>query len=159
MTDERPMIGRRSRVTMHFELGIAGGPVADSTFDDDPITFRMGDGTLVEGLEMALLGLHEGEEHAVEIEPALAFGYRDPGNVHDLPRKDFPADIEPEPGLVIDFATPTGDSVPGTVVEVGEGVVKVDFSHPLAGHEVAFRVKILEIENPADEAGSEKPEG
>ena len=154
MTDNSHLIGRRSRVTMHYSLGIKDGPQADSTFDDQPLTFEMGDGTLVEGLEMALLGLEAGEEREVTLEPEQAFGYKDTGNIHTMARSDFPDDLQPEPGLVIDFSTPDGDSIPGMILEVTDDEVQVDFNHPLAGHEVEFKVKVLEVENPAPEAGS-----
>lgn len=149
MNDTTDMIGRSSRVTLHYAIHLADGMEVDSTFGGEPLTFDMGDGTLIEGLETALLGLRAGEEQNLTLAPEQAFGYRDTENIHDLPRKDFPDDVELEPGLIMDFSLPTGDSIPGMVLEVAEGAVKVDFNHPLAGHEIVFKAKVLAVENDA----------
>ena len=50
-----------------------------------------------------------------------------------------------QPGLIIGFSTPAGDEVPGTVREVGDDTVLVDFNHPLAGREIIFDVKVLDV--------------
>ena len=49
-----------SKVTMHFALRLADGTVADSSFDNDPLSFVVGDGALDKGLELALIGLAAG---------------------------------------------------------------------------------------------------
>ncbi|MGB5179855.1 MAG: FKBP-type peptidyl-prolyl cis-trans isomerase, partial [Gammaproteobacteria bacterium] len=53
-------ISPESTVTLHLSLSLEDGTVAESTFDDEPLTFTMGDGTLVEGLELGLYGLKAG---------------------------------------------------------------------------------------------------
>ncbi len=143
-------IGPGSRVSMHFSLTLEDGTHADGTEAGTPFTFTMGDGNLVQGLELALLGLAEGEQQVLRIDPRDAFGYRDPANVHLMPRSDFPEEMALEPGMVIGFGTPAGDEVPGSILELEGDQVKVDLNHPLAGHELTFSVEIVKVENPAD---------
>lgn len=143
---EKIMAG--SQVRLLFSLTLEDGTWVDGTEDGEPMDFQMGDGTMIEGLELAILGLGEGDKQAVSIPPESGFGFPDPDNVHALPLSDFSAELLPEPGLIMSFDLPNGDQVPGTVVEVGNDSVKVDFSHPLAGHETVFSVQILEVENP-----------
>ena len=50
-------IGAGSTVTLHLSLTLEDGSVAESTFDGEPHTFTMGDGSLLPGLELALYGL------------------------------------------------------------------------------------------------------
>jgi predicted N-acetyltransferase YhbS len=45
-------------------------------------------------------------------------------------------------------ALPNGDEAPGIVIDVDEGRVEVDFNHPLAGHEITFKVEILSVSPP-----------
>ncbi|MEJ2322958.1 MAG: L-threonylcarbamoyladenylate synthase [Gammaproteobacteria bacterium] len=40
-----------SRVTMHFSLKLSDGLLVESSFDDEPLSFTVGDGTLDRGLE------------------------------------------------------------------------------------------------------------
>ena len=35
--------------------------------------------------------------------------------------------------------------MPGVVVEIDDEHVMVDFNHPLAGHQITFAVKILDV--------------
>jgi FKBP-type peptidyl-prolyl cis-trans isomerase SlpA len=144
--DEK-VIRPQSRVVMHFSLTLEDGTIAESTFDSDPLEFVMGDGTLIEGLELALYGLKPGDHQRLTMQPQDAFGFPDPENVHIMPRSEFTADMEIEPGLIIGFTTPSGEEIPGAVLEVHDDEVKVDFNHPLAGHELVFDVEILEVQS------------
>ncbi|MHA1569977.1 MAG: FKBP-type peptidyl-prolyl cis-trans isomerase, partial [Alphaproteobacteria bacterium] len=77
-------IGPGSEVLMHFTLSLADGTVADSSRDGEPLRFVMGDGSLIEGLELVLYGLKKGDRQTLSIEPRDAFGYPDADNVHTL---------------------------------------------------------------------------
>ena len=134
-----------SRVLMHYSITLEEGTVADSSYDGEPLEFVMGDGTLLEGLERALYGLQAGQHQSLRIPPLEGFGFRDTDNIHPMARSEFQADMQLEPGVIIDFTTPSGASVPGMIREVAEDVVQVDFNHPLAGHEITFKVDILEV--------------
>ena len=142
-------IGPGCQVTMHFTITLEDGTVADSSREGEPLTFTMGDGSLIEGLELALYGLKAGDRQVVTMDPREAFGFPDPDNVHRLPRGEFPADMPPEEGQIVSFSTPSGEEIPGAIVEVGEDEVTVDFNHPLAGHEIVFDAEIIAIQPPA----------
>ena len=126
-------------------MTLEDGTVAESTFDDEPLTFTLGDGTLIEGLELALYGLRSGDRQRLSLFPEQAFGLRDPGKVHRLPRADFPADMLLEPGCIIGFDTPAGEELPGMIVRTEGAGVEVDFNHPMAGHVVIFEVEIIDV--------------
>ncbi len=140
-----------SQVTLHFSLRLADGLLVESSFDDHPLTFRLGDGTLDHGLELALYGLRAQERQTLTLMPGQAFGQRDETAVQRLPRADFPADMVLETGQIIAFSGADGETVPGAVVALGDDQVTVDFNHPLAGREIVFEVEILAVENPAAE--------
>jgi FKBP-type peptidyl-prolyl cis-trans isomerase SlpA len=133
-------------VTLHLSLTLEDGTVAESTFgDDEPFTFTMGDGTLVEGLELGLYGLRPGDTQRLKLFPEQAFGLHDPGKVHQLPRADFAAELVLEPGSIIGFDAPGGEELSGTIVAVDDATVEVDFNHPLAGRVVIFDVEIIDV--------------
>lgn len=138
-------IGPGCEVTMHFTLALEDGTVADASIDGEPMTFNMGDGTIIEGLEMVLYGLKAGEKQSLSIEARDTFGFPDPENIHNMSIKEFSEDLKIEEGMIIGFSTPSGDEIPGAILEIKDDEVKVDFNHPLAGHEVVFSVEIIEI--------------
>ena len=140
-------IERNSRVTLHYRLGLTDDSVLEDNFDDDPMTVELGRGEMAEGLELALLGLREGEEQTIDIGPDLAFGYVDETLFRAIPRAEFDPELELEPGLIIEFATEDGETLPGTILEFDENEVKVDLNHPLAGQTVRYSVRIVSVDN------------
>ena len=143
--DNEKTINVGSDVVMHFSLSLKDGTVADGTTEDEPLIFKMGDGTLIEGLEMVLYGLKTGEKQTLEIGPRDAFGFPDEENIHEMPRDEFSDELDIKEGVIISFSTPSGDEIPGTIIEIGDEMVKVDFNHPLAGHTIQFFVEILDV--------------
>jgi len=141
-----------ARVSLDFTLTLAAdGSEVESSREDGALTFVVGDGTLAPCLEAPLLGM-EVMEHAVfELDAADAFGPHDLDNIHWLEKETFPEAAAPEPGLVIEFTNPEGESVPGFVQQVDEDGVMVDFNHPLAGHDLRFEVTVLSIQAPSAE--------
>jgi FKBP-type peptidyl-prolyl cis-trans isomerase SlpA len=134
-----------SEVVMHFSLSLKDGTVADGSTEDEPLSFKMGDGSLIEGLEMVLYGLKVGEKQTLEIEPRDAFGFPDEEKIHEMSRNEFADEFDIKEGVIISFSTPSGEEIPGTIIEIKDDIVVVDFNHPLAGHTIQFFVEILDI--------------
>ena len=140
-----------SRVTMHFSLKLSDGMLVESSFDDQPLSFVVGDGTLDKGLELALIGLREGDHQVLTLMPGQAFGMRDETAVQRVEKSRFPADMQLEPGQIVGFSGPDGEELAGAVLELQDQHVKVDFNHPLAGREIVFETRIIEVTNPPSE--------
>jgi len=136
-----------SRACFHYSITLEDGTVADSSFDEEPIEIQLGDGQLHECLEMALIGLKEGEEQTIAIDPDQGFGYRDPDAVHKMPRSEFPEGMKPEQGQIISLVAPTGEEIPASIIAVDDEAITVDLNHPLAGHILTFRTRIFSIDS------------
>ncbi|TNF86292.1 MAG: peptidylprolyl isomerase [Gammaproteobacteria bacterium] len=143
-------IERNSLVTIFYRLGLPNGDVLEDNFDDEPMTVQLGCGEMAEGLELALIGLREGEEETIDIRPDLAFGYIDETLFRSIPRIEFDPDLELEPGLIIEFATEEGETLPGTILDFNEDEVRVDLNHPLAGQTVRYSVRVVSIDNDSE---------
>ena len=135
-----------SKVVMHYRITLEDGTEADSSFGEEPLHFTIGDGSLSEALEQVLIGLECGTRETIDLSPEQAFGYPDTANIHEMPRSEFSDDMTLEPGVIIGFTTPSGEELPGMVLEADDETVKVDFNHPLAGHNLKFEVEILEVD-------------
>jgi FKBP-type peptidyl-prolyl cis-trans isomerase SlpA len=79
------------------------------------------------------------------IDPEQGFGPHNPNNIQRFSKGDFTDDVQLEPGLMLSFADASQAELPGVVVEVDDEHVMVDFNHPLAGHQITFAVKILDV--------------
>jgi FKBP-type peptidyl-prolyl cis-trans isomerase SlpA len=137
-----------SGVTMHFSLRLADGMLVESSFDDEPVSFVLGDGTLDRGLELALLGLAAGDRQTLTLMPGQAYGMRDEAALQWVQKSMFPEGMLLEPGQIVGFSGEDGEDVAGAIIEIGDDDVQVDFNHPLAGREIEFEVHILAVENP-----------
>ena len=141
------MIERNSRVTLFYRLGTTDDHLLEDNFDDDPMTVVLGQEEMAEGLELALIGLSEGDEQTIDIGPDLAFGYVDDTLFRSLPRGEFDPELELEPGLIIEFANEDGDTLPGTIQSFDDNEVRIDLNHPLAGQTVRYSVKIVAVDS------------
>ena len=137
-------IGPDREVTLHFALKLENGDVVDSTFDKQPATFKVGDGNLLPGFEVALYGFKAGDKRSLQIEPENAFGQPNPQNVQVMPRSQF-ADMELSEGLLVIFNDAANAELPGVVKAFDEQQVTIDFNHPLAGKTLSFDVEIIEV--------------
>lgn len=130
---------------LHYTLALPDGTVIDSTRDDKPESLTLGSGELSGGLEQCLIGLPAGEPRAFDLEPWQAYGSHDPDLVQTLPRTDLPEDFPLEARVLVEFAMPSGATLPGLILEVTDDAVRVDFNHPLAGCRLRFEAEIVEI--------------
>jgi FKBP-type peptidyl-prolyl cis-trans isomerase SlpA len=135
-----------SRVTLHYTLALADETLVDSTRGAEPIRFQVGSGALIEMLERQILGLHAGDQRRFEISAAESQLPASAEAIQVMARSDFPAELAIEPGQVLGFVMPSGEEVPGLIVNISATEVTVDFSHPLAGRDLIFDVEILAVE-------------
>lgn len=100
-----------------------------------------GSGSVMQGVEEAILTSQEGKSAEFTVPPDKGFGERVPGLVRMISEKEFAKQgIRPALGMVLTF-----DGVLGRVKSVTSGRVTVDFNHPLAGENLAYSLKVLEV--------------
>lgn len=138
-----------TRITLNFSLALETGEEVDSNFGRDPVSFVMGDGSLLPGFERRLLGMRAGDEAEFRIPSEEGFGDPQDDNIQEIPRREFDEEAPLEPGMLFSFADAAGGEVPGMIAAVGEDSVTVDFNHPLSGRTIHFRVRIARVE-PAE---------
>ena len=143
-------VGPGTLVTLTFSLRLATGELVDTT-DDRPASFTVGDGNLLPGFEAAMFGMKAGEQAALAIPAEQGFGSVKEENVQRMKKGDFSRDIELTEGLVVSFANEKKEELPGVVRRIEEDYVDVDFNHPLAGKDLVFEVRILDVEQVSSE--------
>jgi peptidylprolyl isomerase len=90
------------------------------------------------------MGMEPGETKTVMISANQAYGVYDRDKVHTLPRDKFPPDVHI--GQQYQFDQKQNGSETFIVIEIAEDKVTVDGNHPLAGHDLTFDIKLLEVE-------------
>lgn len=136
--------------TIDYTLTDPSGQVIDSSEGRQPIAYLHGASNIVPGLETALEGKNVGESIKVTIPPEQGYGARDPNLVQPVPRSNFQGIQEIKPGMQFQAQTAEGARVV-TVVQVDDQNVTVDANHPLAGMELKFDVKIVDVRKATPE--------
>ena len=134
--------------TLQFRYALRprGGDDIVSNFDDpEPDTLTLGDGTLAPMLEQWLIDLVPGERHVFLLDPWQAFGASQPELIQTLPKTDLPVELDFTVDQLVEFTMPSGQTVAGRILEIGDESVKVDFNHPLADLSIEFEVEIVRI--------------
>lgn len=129
------------------------GSVFDSSEKQgQPLQFTVGNGQIIKGLDDAILGMEEGDQKEIEINPQDGYGEHNPDLVQKVPRDKFPQEMDVQPGTVFEAGLPSGETVPANVVDVDDEGVSVDLNHPLAGKKLNFSVKVVEIGSTPSES-------
>lgn len=139
-------IQKDSTVTLHFDIRLKDGSVADGTRAvGKPFQFQMGTGVFSEKLEEKLLGLTIGDKPKIMLLPEEAFGEPHPSNIFQVPRSKFNEDEALETGMIYLFTQKDGRELPGIIRNIDQHEVTVDFNHPLSGQVILFDMEICAI--------------
>jgi FKBP-type peptidyl-prolyl cis-trans isomerase SlyD len=138
-------------VAFDYKLTLDSGEEIDNSSGRQPLGFITAYGRIVPGLEKAMMGLKVGDSSRISVEPEDAYGIAKPELVQDVPRNQFPADVEPKPGMTFQAQGPQGPVVISVKEIKDENTVVVDLNHPLAGKKLHFDANILEVREPAAE--------
>ncbi|VAX34631.1 FKBP-type peptidyl-prolyl cis-trans isomerase SlyD, partial [hydrothermal vent metagenome] len=60
-------------------------------------------------------------------------------------RSQVPPNIEPDVGMELQIRTPEGTVTNVTITEMDENSITLDANHPLAGKDLIFEIKLVEI--------------
>ena len=137
-------ISKNVVASIEYELTADGGEVIDSSKGGPPLAYLHGNGNLIPGLEAELEGKGSGDSVKVRIAPENAYGPRNEDMVQPVPRSDFPADADLQPGMQFQAQTPDGMLIL-TIVEIDGDTVKLDGNHPLAGMHLNFDVTVIDV--------------
>jgi FKBP-type peptidyl-prolyl cis-trans isomerase SlyD len=151
-------ISKHAMVTLTYDLRIDDeqGEVIEQTTDDRPLQFLYGAGTMLPKFESHLAGLKQGEPFEIRLSKNDAYGDLNEDAVVDLPKNVFMVDGKFDDELIavgntVPMMSSNGQRLNGLVLEINHENIKMDFNHPLAGEDLFFAGKVLEVREASDE--------
>lgn len=152
-------IGRNKFVSMTYDLHIGGfdGELQEQAVEATPLTFIFGAGMMLPKFEENIEGKNINDEYKFSISATEGYGEYFEDRVVDLPMSIFSPEGEAieegllEPGNVLPMMDSEGNRMHGTVVELQDEHVKMDFNHPMAGKDLYFTGKIIEVRDATEE--------
>jgi FKBP-type peptidyl-prolyl cis-trans isomerase SlyD len=137
-------------VSLAYTLSV-NGAVVDSSDESNPVVFLQGYGNIIPGLERELYGLHVGDEKHIVVQPRDGYGEVDPDAIMRIPKEEFPPQIPLVTGVELEVRDMEGNILHATIVGVDDEAVTLDFNHPLAGQELVFDVKVVDLREATEE--------
>jgi FKBP-type peptidyl-prolyl cis-trans isomerase 2 len=150
---QEAVVAPGKQVSIEYTLFVNNEQI-ETSVGDEPLTYVVGDNTVIPGLESQLNGMKVGEEKEVTVAAKDAYGDQDPKAFKEFPKDSLPKDTEPKVGMVLQATAPDGENFPAVVSEVKDDQVVLDFNHPLAGKELKFKVKVLDVKDVTAEPES-----
>ena len=134
-----------SSVKVHYRGTLNDGTVFDSSYDrGETIGFTIGDGMMIPGFNDAVSGMKIGEVKKISLTSDESYGDHHPEAVRNIPKDSFPQDFEFTEGADV-MGTANGSPVRGTIQEVRENEVTIDFNHPMAGKDLNFEIELVSV--------------
>lgn len=131
------------------------GETVEVANKEKPLRFIFGQGAMLESFENNLKDLSQGDTFKFKLTASEAYGEYMQENVFAYEKKNFEVDGKIDEnifkvGNVIPFQDKEGHQFNGTINEIKEDSVILDFNHPMAGQDLYFSGEILEIRDATE---------
>lgn len=140
-------------VAVTYDLNVGEGEeleLMERATAEVPLKFIFGTGAMLPAFEEALKGLSVGDKFNFSIAPAEAYGEYMEEHVLELPKNifevegKFDAEVIKE-GNTVPMMDSNGNRLNGSVLEVKEDIIVMDFNHPLAGETLNFSGEVIDV--------------
>ena len=132
-------------VKVHYTGKFDDGTEFATSINDDPLEFTIGEGQVIPGLELAVMGMSPGEAKTAQILADQAYGPYQENKVVEVNRNQFPPHFDLQIGTVLSMRKAGGEKIRRIVTTVSETSVTLDANHPLAGEDLTFDIELIDI--------------
>jgi len=151
-------IKKNLMVSLIYELREtdSNGRIIESVDTDNPFQFIYGTGRLLPSFESALSELSEGDNFNFTLKSADAYGDRREDLIVDIPISAFEIDGKIDENICrigneVPMTNGSGKQFFGTINNITDETVKMDFNHPMAGVDLFFTGTVLDVREPTAE--------
>lgn len=145
-------IEKDSWVSLVYELreNNQDGRIIEALDENRPLTFIYGTGRLLPAFESNLFTLTKGESFSFSLESDMAYGPRREEMIVNVPVAVFENDGKInedicQVGNEVPMMDSEGNPLKGIINEITDTYVKMDFNHPMAGQDLFFSGRIIEV--------------
>ena len=151
-------IDKYKMVTLTYDLRIddENGEMIEQATVENPLQFLYGAGVMLPKFETYLAGLKQDDPFNIKLPKADAYGEVNNDAIVELPVSVFLVNGEFDSELIkvgntVPMMSSNGQRMNGIVLEVTNETVKMDFNHPLAGEDLFFSGKVVEVREASDD--------
>ncbi len=128
------------------------GNIIQEATSENPFAFIHGIGQVLPAFDAALLGQVVGHKYEFQLDAEQGYGTYDASRKENLDPAIFAE--APKEYIVVGATLPmefNGQTVFGTIAEIKEDAIVMDFNHPLAGKNLHFSGEVLEVREATKE--------
>lgn len=123
---------------------------------ETPLEFIFGTNSMLQSFENQIDGKNIGDTFDFTLTPDEAYGEYDDEKIIELPKNVFQVNGEIDEeilyeGNTIPMMDTNGNKLMGSVIEVKDDVVSMDFNHPLAGETMHFKGNVIDVREATPE--------
>lgn len=132
------------KVSLKLEGKFPDGTVFDTRGDTNPLSFIVGNGEMILGVEEAVVGMHMGAQKVIVVPPEKAFGSRNDKYVVDVKHSELKLKdrTRAQVGMHVMCAT-DGQQQRAIICALTEDTVTLDMNHPMAGRDLHFHLQLV----------------
>ncbi|MDD2475814.1 MAG: peptidylprolyl isomerase [Dysgonamonadaceae bacterium] len=128
----------------------------ESATKETPLEFIFGTNSMLQSFEEQLEGKEPGDNFKFTLTSDEAYGEFDEEKILELPKNIFEVDGEIDnemlfEGNTIPMMDTEGNRLMGSIVEVNDDVVSMDFNHPLSGETLHFEGNVIDVRDATPE--------
>jgi FKBP-type peptidyl-prolyl cis-trans isomerase SlyD len=138
-------------VKLVYRLTDTKGQVLEERTPEHPYEYLQGHGQILPALEKLVEGKTPGFRAELQLGPRDGYGEFNPSLVTEVSRTVFPHGMEITQGMKFSTQGPHGQPIVVRVLDVNEKTVTVDGNHPLAGIEIIFELRVLDVREATPE--------
>ena len=140
-------------VSVEYTGTLSNGEEFDSSKNNGPISFIVGSQQVIKGFDDAVVGMKVNQSKKFNIKKEDAYGDINPQLLHKIPMDKIPEDIRKQVkvGGFLVMQSPVGQQIPAKVQSLENNEITLDLNHPLAGKDLTFDIKIVDISVPSEE--------
>lgn len=134
-------------VTINYVGRFEDGTIFDKSEDhEDTFDFIVGAGNVLDLFDKAVREMEVGDKKTVTLPAAQAFGEYDETLIDIVEISEIPdgENVARQVGRTI-YVEQEGEMIEARVYDAGEGKLKFDYNHPMAGHDLIFDIELVNV--------------
>ena len=151
-------IENNKMVSLIYELRESDpeGKIIEALDENKPLTFIFGTGRLLPAFESNISSLGKGDPFRFSLNSETAYGEKREEMIVNVPIAVFETDGKLnedicQVGNEVPMMDTQGNPLSGIINEITDTYVKMDFNHPMAGFDLFFSGKIIDVWEATDE--------
>ena len=140
-----------NRVQVHYKGSAEEGVVFDTTPEDQPLEFIIGDSKILPAFSEAVIGMQAGDGKTIQLTAEQAYGEVLEEMIITVNRSELPSGRDLAVGQSVQARDADGHQHDFIIMSIEGSKIVLDGNHPLAGKELHFDVKVVSLREATQE--------